>query len=391
VASPAIDALIRETVARELPDFERAPDLEDSSRALCFEHPASRRLLRFDIGRPKQHAWMIAFSYRVRPELRTLLDRGLPNQDLESAEVGAFPTATARDRERLKRWIAHYAAHFALIDFKDPFLERFLDGFVPDAEDEALGLATIRGGLTDAVLRLRGDVAKSELALPFGTLFVEQEPGHVSSRGQVPAFARLALDQSRVGTPDGWFTVNSIAFAPGLYMSASARERLLSRFFDEARQELATTGAWALVPDTEVDGKKIELVQSAGRLSLRPSRAYVRHLNSGRSAFLRLMQDIVDDSWRGIYEHADVADDSEQALEAALSAAPDQFEPYKALADFHAARGNAARSNVLLALGYLRARKLPGIARSKLELARSADPACPGLAEALAELEARAK
>lgn len=66
---------------------------------------------------------------------------------------------------------------------------------------------------------------------------------------------------------------------------------------------------------------------------------------------------------------------------------PSDFDAYLALGERLERQGRRAEANVWLALGYWRARKLPGIAKGKLAIAKSINPAAPGLAEARAEIE----
>ena len=383
----AMTKVIESTVRRLLPIFSRATDLEENRNALCFEDISTSRLLRFELGRPKEHVWIIVFQYISRPDIHAILDRGLPNPAFTVAASGPLPLRTEDDAERLSRVITLYREHYDLLDFGDPFLSRFLDALVVDQADISLAKRTIRRCLAEAVFDLRGDVAKSELALPFGTIVVEQDPGYVSRVGNVPPFARLVLNENRKASASEWLKVDTVYFFPGIYMSPRAREDLLVTLFDEARQSVQAGNTWELAKGDDGDLREILLVQRAGHFALRPSRDYVIHLNRGRSAFATMLTQLGSNEWVAVYEHQALANDELAVLESQMREHPDQVETYKALADYHAAKGDVARSNLVLGLGYLRARKVPGIARAKLNLAADADPDCAGLAAALAELE----
>jgi len=387
VTKAAVGKLVEQLVRSELRSYVRARELEENAATRCFEDASSKRLLRFELGRPKEHLWMIVVEYRDRPNLEALLNRGELTSTLKSVEIGALPTSSDWDRERLRRWIAHYASHAQLIDFSDASATRFLDAMTPDPKDVEIANEAIRRSLSDRVLALRGDIAKSELVLPFGTLLIEQEPGFISSRGKVPNYARLSLDEGRRGSASAWFPVTTIAFMPGFYMSRNAREHLLFEFFEDARSAITHVGEWTLAGSGSDDPLRVDVVRDSEHYLLRPTKAYVLHLNRGRSEFIALMEREAD-GWRAIYEHRDIAHSPLETLERALANDPDQFASYKALADYYAAEHEPARSNLFLGLGYLRVHKLPGVAKAKLNLAQAADPGCDGLTEAFAELEA---
>jgi len=387
VTKAAVGKLVEQLVQSELRSYVRAHELEENSGTRCFEDASSKRLLRFELGRPKEHLWMIVVEYRDRPNLEALLNRGELTSTLKSIEIGALPISSDWDRERLRRWIAHYASHAQFIDFNDASATRFLDAMTLDPKDVEIASETIRKALSDKVLALRGDVAKSELVLPLGTLLIEQEPGFISSRGRVPNYARLSLDEGRRGSASGWFPVDTIAFIPGFYMSRNAREHLLLGFFDEARSAITHVGEWTLAGSGSGDPLRVDIIRDSDHYALRPAKGYVLHLNRGRSEFIALLEREAD-GWRAIYEHRDVAHSPLETLERALADAPNLFASYKALADYYAAEDEPARSNLFLGLGYLRVHKLPGVAKAKLNLAQAADPSCDGLTEAFAELEA---
>jgi hypothetical protein len=96
-------------------------------------------------------------------------------------------------------------------------------------------------------------------------------------------------------------------------------------------------------------------------------------------------------SWRSIHDKTATPSDPVALLEAAIAREPRSFAHYKALADHHARAGDQARANLALGLGYLRAHRVLGVARGKLDLAAAVDPNCPGLAEARRELEEAVK
>ena len=77
-------ARIEAAVAKELPTYARARDLEDDTKTMCFEEPKARRLLRIELGRAPSTIWMVAFNYDERPTRSELLDRAAPNHKLRS-------------------------------------------------------------------------------------------------------------------------------------------------------------------------------------------------------------------------------------------------------------------------------------------------------------------
>jgi hypothetical protein len=389
MSAEGIGEFVESAVHRLLPGYERAPELERGRGQLLFENREAKRLLRFDVGRPKDHVWMIAFSFTRRPDVAALDDRAMPHRSFKSAEIGAFPTGGAEDRARLLRWLEHYAKNLHLIQFEDPFLHRFLEAFPLETRDVQLGMETIRRALSEATLGLRGDIPRSELTLPFGTVFVERDPGYVSMSGNVPPFSRVAVDERRKGPAHGWFEVKTVSFVPGFFMSEAARNRLFADFFEAARRELASVGRWQVAADGP--SSRVDMIQSPDGLALEPSRSFVIRLNRGNAAFVHLLEGKNETEWRRLYEHKDAAPSPLAVLEHAIATTPEEFDGYKALADHYAAAGQLAQQNLALGLGYLRARKLPGIARGKLNLARQADSKCPGLDDAFAELELRAK
>lgn len=378
---PSLSQVIEETATNELAGYTRARDLEDDIKCLYFENVESHRMVRFELGRPKAHVWMMAFSYSTRPTPRELNNRGLPNPNLRSLNIGPLPMLTPSDEERFVRWVRHYAQHASLIAFDDPFNARFLDAFSLSKDDTALAVETARNLLAARILSLRGDVPKAEVGFPFGTVFVKQEAGFVSPRGSVPPFARLAIDESRRASPSAWLEVNTTTFVPGFYMSDRARDETLRALMEDASRSVK----WSLVSDGE---RRVDLARVATGFALEVSKGYVVHLNRDRPTFLRLIESLADDDWKDLYEKKSVAPNAAETLLARLSEAPGDFSSYKALAEYYAGRNDAARSNLFLGLGYLRVHKLTAVARGKLELARATDSKCEGLVEAFDELAA---
>jgi hypothetical protein len=385
MSAEGISKFIEGAVRSLLQGYERARDLERGRDELLFEDRVAKRLLRFDVGRPKDHVWMIAFSFTQRPDVAAIGDRAMPSRNFKSAEIGALPTGGAEDRARLLRWVEHYSKSLELIQFEDPFLHQFLEAFPLETQDVQLGTETIRRALSEAMLGLRGDIPRSELTLPFGTVFVERDPGYVSTSGNVPPFSRVAVDERRKGPAHGWFQVKTVSFVPGFFMSEAARNKLFADFFEAARRDLESVGRWQVAADSS--SSRVDMVQTSEGLALEPSLSFVTRLNRGNDAFVHLLEGKNETEWRRLYEHKDAATSPLAVLVRAVATRPEEFDGYKALADHYAATGQLAQQNLALGLGYLRARKLPGIARGKLNLARQADPNCPGLDDALAELE----
>ena len=69
MSAEGVGKFIERAVHALLPGYTRARDLEGARDELLFEDRGAKRLLRFDIGHPKDHVWMVAFSFVQRPDV----------------------------------------------------------------------------------------------------------------------------------------------------------------------------------------------------------------------------------------------------------------------------------------------------------------------------------